>query len=207
MASQFEALKNNSNMNLEELLTKKRDCIVGNWINSVQETYPAETVEFFRHQRNRFANPIGATISETMGPLFDELLNGNNPQNMSSLLDNIVRIRAVQDFMPSGAVAVVFLLKKVIREELARDIKREEGLFEDLLEFESRIDQCVLLAFDVYMKCREKIWEIKLDDFKKRPFFTTGRGMRCLSYMLQQEQRQGKGTEDCCNNCGLGKVR
>ena len=193
------------NMNLQKLLTKKRDRIVGNWVNSIQESYPAETVEFFRHQRNRFANPVGAAISETTGPLFDELLNGNNPQNISSLLDNIVRIRAVQDFMPSGAVAVVFLLKKVIRDELKKDIEKD-GLYEDLLEFESRIDYCVLLAFDVYMKCRETVWENKLDDFIKRPFVTGG-GMKCLSYMLRQEQGQGKGTEDCCNNCGPGEVR
>lgn len=192
-------------MNLEKLLTKKRDRIVDKWIQSVRESYPSETVEFFRHQRNRFANPLGASISETMGPLFDELLNGNNPQNISSLLDNIVRIRAVQDFPPSGAVAVVFLLKKVIRDEMRKDIDKD-GLFEDLLEFESRIDYCVLLAFDVYMKCRETIWENKLDDFKKRPFVTEGVD-RCLSYMLKQEQRQGKGTEDCCNSCGLGEVR
>ena len=192
-------------MNLEKLLTKKRDRIVDKWIQSVQESYPAETVEFFRHQRNRFANPIGAAISETIGPLFDEFLNGNNPQNISSLLDRIIRIRAVQDFPPSGAVAVVFLLKKVIRDEMRKDIDKD-GLFEDLLEFESRIDYCVLLAFDVYMKCRETIWENKLDDFIKRPFVTSG-AAKCLSYMLRQEQGQGKGTEDCCNNCGLGEVR
>ena len=192
-------------MNLEKLLAKKRDRIVDKWINSIQESYPAETVEFFRHQRNRFANPVGAAISETVGPLFDELLNGNNQQNMFSLLDKIVRIRAVQDFPPSGAVAVVFLLKKVIRDEMRKDIDKD-GLFEDLLEFESRIDYCVLLAFDVYMKCREKIWEIKLDEFKKRPFFVEGEA-RCLSYMVRQEQGQGKGTKDCCNSCGLGEVR
>jgi hypothetical protein len=200
-----EALKNSANMNLEKLLAKKRDCIVDKWIDSVQESYPSETVEFFRHQRNRFANPVGVTISETVGPLFDELLNGNNQQNISSLLDNIVRIRAVQDFPPSGAVAVVLLLKKVIRDEMRKDIDKD-GLFEDLLEFESRIDYCALLAFDVYMKCREKIWEIKLDEFKKRPFFIEGEA-KCLSYMVRQEQGQGKGTEGCCNNCGLGKVR
>jgi hypothetical protein len=200
-----EALMSRVNMNLEKLLAKKRDRIVDKWINSIQESYPAETVEFFRHQRNRFANPIGAAISETTGPLFDELLNGNNPQNMFSLLDKIVRIRAVQDFPPSGAVAVVFLLKKVIRDEMRKDIDKD-GLFEDLLEFESRIDYCVLLAFDVYMKCRETIWENKLDDFKKRPFVTEGVD-RCLSYMLKQEQGQGKGTKDCCNSCGLGEVR
>jgi hypothetical protein len=192
-------------MNLEKFLTKKRGHIVDKWIQCVQETYPTETVKFFRHQRNRFANPLGAAISETMGPLFDELLNGNNPQNISSLLDRIIRIRAVQEFLPSGAVAVVFLLKKVIRDELKKDIEKD-GLIEDLLEFESRIDYCVLLAFDVYMKCRETIWENKLDDFIKRPFLTCG-GARCLSYMLRQEQEQNKGTEDCCNNCGLGEVR
>jgi len=192
-------------MNLEKLLIKKRDRIVDKWINSIQESYPAETVEFFRHQRNRFANPVGAAISETVGPLFDELLNGNNQQNMFSFLDRIIRIRAVQDFPPSGAVAVVFLLKKVIRDEMRKDIDKD-GLFEDLLEFESRIDYCVLLAFDVYMKCRETIWENKLDDFIKRPFLVKGEA-KCLSYMLRQEQGQGKGTKDGCNSCGLGEVR
>ncbi len=200
-----EALKNSANMNLEKLLAKKRILIVDKWINSVQESYPSETVEFFRHQRNKFANPVGAEISEAVGPLFDELLNGNNQQNMFSLLDKIVRIRAVQDFPPSGAVAVVLLLKKVIRDEMRKDIDKD-GLFEDLLEFESRIDYCALLAFDVYMKCREKIWEIKLDEFKKRPFFTEGEA-KCLSYMVRQEQGQGKGAKDCCNSCGLGEVR
>ena len=174
-------------------------------INSIQESYPSETVEFFRHQRNKFANPVGAEISEAVGPLFDELCNGNNQQNMLSLLDKIIRIRAVQDFPPSGAVAVVLLLKKIIRDEMRKDIDTD-GLLEDLLEFESRIDYCVLLAFDVYMKCREKIWEIKLDEFKKRPFFVEGEA-RCLSYMVRQEQGQGKGTKDCCNSCGLGEVR
>ena len=196
-------------MNLEKLLAKKRDRIVDKWINSVHESYPSETVEFFRHQRNKFANPVGAEISEAVGPLFDELLNENNQQNMFSLLDKIVRIRAVQDFPPSGAVAVVLLLKKVIRDEMRKDIDTD-GLFEDLLEFESRIDYCVLLAFDVYMKCRETIWENKLNDFIKRPYatgFATGKGARCLSYMLKQEQKQGKGSEDCCNSCGLGEVR
>ena len=31
---------------------------------------------------------------------------------------------------------------------------------------ESKIDTMALLAFDIYMKCREKIYEIKLDEVK-----------------------------------------
>ena len=202
----LKSYKNSADMNLEKLLTKKREFIIEKWIHSIQETYPSETAEFFRNQRNRFANPLGASISEAVGPLFDEILNENNPQKMSSFLDRIIRIRAVQDFSPSMAVAVIFLLKKVIRDEMKKDIDHG-GLFEELLDFESRIDYCVLLAFDVYMKCREKIWAIKLDEFKKRPYFVEGEA-RCLSYMLRQEQMQGKeGTKDCCNSCGLGEVR
>ena len=183
-------------MDLKGLLEKKRDSIVDRWIQVVQETYPPETVEFFRKQKNEFANPIGFEISRTMGPLFDELLKGvNDSEKISFFLDNIIKVRAVQDFAPSAAVAIVFLLKKIIRKELAEDIK-EAGLFEDLLEFESRIDYLALLAFDVYMGRREKVWRVKLNEFVRvRPFLIEdGTGAMCLSYKIRQEQRQGKNT-------------
>ncbi|NIA08553.1 MAG: hypothetical protein GWP10_01950, partial [Nitrospiraceae bacterium] len=103
-------------MDLKGLLEKKRDSITERWIQAVQETYPHMTVEFFRKQRNEFANPVGFEISRTMGPLFDELLrDADDPEKISSLLDNVIKVRAVQDFDPSAAVAIVFLLKKIIR--------------------------------------------------------------------------------------------
>jgi hypothetical protein len=37
------------------------------------------------------------------------------PDTVSTFLDGIVRIRAVQNFAPSEAVAFIFHLKKVIR--------------------------------------------------------------------------------------------
>ncbi len=183
-------------MDLKRLLKEKRDSIADRWVQAVQETYPHLTVEFFRKQRNEFANPVGFEISRTMGPLFDELLKDvNDPERLSSLIDNVIKVRAVQDFEPSGAVAIVFLLKKIIRKELAKEI-REGELFEDLMEFESRIDYLALLAFDVYMRRRERVWRVKLNEFvRARPFLIEdGTGAMCLSYKIRQEQKQGKKT-------------
>jgi hypothetical protein len=77
----------------------------------------------------------------------------------------MIRIRAVQDFLPSKAIGFVFLLKRVIQEELGREV-RERGLGEELLDFERQIDDLALLAFDVYMQCREKIFEVRIREVK-----------------------------------------
>ena len=87
--------------------------------------------------------------------------------------NSIIRIRSIQDFTASQAVAFTFKLKDVIREELAgkmqgRPADAQSRLREELHAFETRIDELSLLAFDVYMKCREKLYEIRTNEIKKR---------------------------------------
>ena len=80
-------------------------------------------------------------------------------------IDNIVRIRAVQDYSPSQATAFIFLLKKAIRNEVTTEL-REDQLFNEYMEFESRIDELALFTFDIHMMCREKIYELKVNEIK-----------------------------------------
>lgn len=135
------------------------------WSQLILETYPADTSRFLKQEKDRFINPVGYTISQEIEVVYDELLQRMNSDKLAACLDNIIRIRAVQDFSPSQTVAFIFLLKKAIREELTSEIK-ENRVFEELLEFEARIDKLVLLAFDIYMKCREKVFEIRLNEAK-----------------------------------------
>jgi hypothetical protein len=152
-------------MNLEKLLKEKKSAIQGKWLDKILETYPADTKRFLRKQKDQFANPVGHTISKEIQSLYTEALCTEeiDPVEVSPILDRIIRIRAVQDFAPSQAVAIIFLLKKVIREELGSEIQ-ENSLHDELLAFESRIDDLALLAFDIYMKCREKIYEIRANE-------------------------------------------
>ena len=79
----------------------------------------------------------------------------------------IIRIRAIQNFSPSQAVAFVFFLKTVIRDALEGEI-RQSGIKEELLIIETRIDQLALLAFDQYMACREKLYDLKANELRRQ---------------------------------------
>ncbi len=156
-------------MKLNLLLLENKQKILKKWFDLILETYPPDTTSFLKGQKNRFDNPVGYTISEGIEGLFEELLRGVDYDRVSPFLDNIIRIRAIQDFTPSQALGFVFLLKKVIREELANEI-REHRMFEEVLTLESKIDDLGNIAFDIYMKCREKIYELKANELRNRTY-------------------------------------
>lgn len=156
-------------MRLNSLLADKKAAILEKWFDVIIETYPPDTASFLKNQNNRFTNPIGATVSKGIEDIFDELLVGNNREKTPEFLDSMIRVRAVQDFTASQAISFIFPLKRIIREELSAEIAGNQ-LSDEILSLESSIDNLALSAFDIYMKCREKIYEIKANEVKSRTF-------------------------------------
>jgi len=154
-------------MQLATLLSQKKAAILGRWLTMIYESYPPETAIFLRKEKNRFDNPAGYRISEGLAGLYGALLQEMERDQILTWLDEIIRIRALQDFAPSQALAFIFLLKNVIRQELAEEI-RKENLAAEILELESRIDGLALLGFDVYTKRREKLHEIRTGEMQAR---------------------------------------
>jgi hypothetical protein len=154
-------------MSLTTHLAQKKSAILGRWLTTIYESYPPETAIFLRKEKDRFDNPAGYRISEGLEGLYGALLQEMERDQILTFLDEIIRIRVLQNFAPSQALAFVFLLKNTIREELAEEI-RKENLAEELLDLEARIDGLALLAFDVYTKRREKLQDIRVDEVKRR---------------------------------------
>ena len=154
-------------MGLESVVAEKKSAIVKRWFDLSIRTYPEETAGFLKNKKNRFANPVGHILFQELGSIIEGLFQGVDVNTLQPFLDNIIRIRAVQDFSASQAVAFIFLLKEVIREELAQEVE-ENRIGKALLDFESRIDALALLAFDVFMKCREKIYDLKANEMQNR---------------------------------------
>ena len=155
-------------MKLESLLEQKRDIILKKWAESIFGSYPPETSQFLSNQKDRFCNPVGHGVTEGTGEIYEALLLGERTDKLLAALDGIVRVRSIQDFSSSQAVSFMFQLKTVIRQELAEDLNRDKDLLEQLPGFESRIDGVALLAFDIYMQCREKLYEISANEAKRR---------------------------------------
>lgn len=145
-------------MALNSYLMKNKSAIMEKWFDMVVETYPADTSTFLKNQKDPFANPVGSATLNGLGTLFDELAGDMDPKAVESGLDPIVRIRAIQDFNPSKAVGFIFFLKKIVRDQIDRT---GDDFSRSLSDFESRVDEIGLCGFDIFMKCREKIYKIK----------------------------------------------
>ena len=156
-------------MPMRNLLTQKRTAILNKWFERVMETYPMEVQGVFRQQSDPFSNPVGSTIFHGLEGLYHELLGrAADYGKVRSSLDGIIRIRAIQEFSPSRAVVFLPLLKGVLKEEIGEEV-RQNRLYAEWLELESRIDEFLLLAFDIYMECREKVFQLKTEERNPRP--------------------------------------
>jgi hypothetical protein len=155
---------------LKQSLIEEKKSILERWFHLILETYPPETSKFIRKEKDRFVNPVGVTLSEGMEALYEGLLKGVEADQISNPLEKILQIRSVQDFSPSQAVVIVSLLKKAIQEEMKGNKVEMNGMdvmIGEWFNLESRIDQLTLMAFDIYTKYRERVYEIRINEIKK----------------------------------------
>ncbi len=156
-------------MKLKEALINNKPAILKLWLKMLAETYPPDAARFYAHQKDPFANPVGGTARKSLEAVFDSLLDGPDFEKLTPLLDPIIRIRAVQTFSPSRAVSFIFFIKQIVRTQLKDELNRHQ-LDAELAVFESRVDETALAAFDIFMKCREKIYQIKAFEERKRTY-------------------------------------
>ncbi len=154
-------------MRLEDLLCEKRSVILDKWFKDIIATYPSGGRDFLANEKDRFHNPVGNIISEEIRVLFDALTGDIDSDRVEISIDNIMKMRSVQDFTSSQAVVIVFLLKGVVGSTLGSEIDRLQ-IHDQLIEFHKRIDGLALRFFDSYMSCREKINRLRIDEVKNK---------------------------------------
>jgi hypothetical protein len=151
----------------DNFLVTKRDAILKRWRDLVLDTYPEDAARFFKREKDRFANPVGAAVIEESSAIFDEVMAGPDFEKLHAPLDRIIRIRAVQDFSPSQALSFIFLLKTAIRDATA-DQDLDAAAFREMMAVEVKIDRAALFGFEIYMGCREQIYRIRADEIRNR---------------------------------------
>ena len=151
---------------LNDLLQQNKDSIIERWLEDTLATYAKDMSSFLDREKDRFANPVGHALRTGTRAIFENLLDGMDPELICGHLNEIIKIRAIQDFPPGRAVSFVFLLKKAVRAGIgnkATDPKLAPGL----LDIDTKIDQIALFAFDIYTKCREQMHELRVNEVKR----------------------------------------
>lgn len=134
---------------------------------AVLETYPPDSVSFFKNTKDPFANPVGNTIKRSIDLLFTEVLKEKmDGPTVQEAMEPIIRLRAVQEFTPSQAMAFVFSLKSILREALNK-YRAEKNVIRFLETVAHNTDELMLAAVDIYARCRDKIYTLRINQSKE----------------------------------------
>lgn len=170
-------------MEVTEALTSKKQEILSVWIERTLDSYIAPG--FFKSAKDPFANPVGSNITAGLTALFDLLVAKADLQACAKPLDQVVRIRAVQEFTPAQAVAPFLELKWVVKQVLSGD-KATRPLLGKLDALDCDIDRMALTAFNIYSECREQLYRNRIRELKSGSALLTDAA--CPSALLRREQ-------------------
>ena len=117
-----------------------------------------------------YSTPIAMVFSGALEKILSSL--GKSENDCKEALDDVTRILAVQNFPPSKALSI-FLEPKLI----LRDIMMKTTVADTLMQeaFNSRLDALTLEAFDSYMRHREKIYQLKVEEGSRRMYMALRR--------------------------------
>ncbi len=169
-------------MDLAEAFRNYEDKIVDEWVDYTLSSYKSST--FFKKGPDKFANPVGGNTREALAKLFKLLSKNADPGEFTEPLDQIMRIRSIQEFSASAAVAPIHAVKHITREILSKDEERKQFIA-DLYDFEFAVDLAVLAAFDLYMQCREQLYKVRIKEIKTGNHILTD--SKCPSNLLKKD--------------------
>jgi len=169
-------------MELTEALADKKKEILSLWIERTLDSYAAPG--FFKSSKDLFANPVGVNIGNGLTALFELLAAKAEPVAFLKPLDQVVRIRAVQEFTPAQAMAPFLELKWVVKQVLSAH-KETQGLMGQLDTLDCAIDRMTLAAFDIFAECREQLYRNRIRELKTGSSILTDAA--CPSKLVQPE--------------------
>jgi RsbRD-like negative regulator of sigma factor len=140
---------------------QSKQWITEQWLGRVLRTYPCQTAQFLGQEPDPFRNPVGHTLRQALGILLDDVLLAADSSSVAAALDSIVQIRAVQDLTPSRALEFLFQLKNILHSQAPAS---------ELALVYARIDELCLQAFDLYMKYREKTYEVRTNEARRKVY-------------------------------------
>ncbi|ADW16484.1 hypothetical protein Despr_0300 [Desulfobulbus propionicus DSM 2032] len=168
-------------MELQKALANKKKEILSLWIERTLDSYASPG--FFKQSQDPFANPVGSNISAGLTSIYELLLTDTDQQAYCQPIDQVVRIRAVQDFTPAQAVAPFLELKWVVKQVFSLD-KETKPLLGLLDQLDCTIDGIALTAFNIYSECREQLYQNRIRELKSGSAILTDAA--CPSALMRQ---------------------
>jgi hypothetical protein len=131
----------------EQIVKENRQSVLDRWTSSVVAMLPGGLSH---------GSLVAGAIAEELGGLLDAVADRSLPA--SEPIVRITRILAVQEIPPSKALSILFSLRGLV-----------QGITPESEDpFRDRLEELTLQSFDSYMKHRETIYQLKVDEGRRR---------------------------------------
>ena len=142
-------------------LAAHRDEVLAAWRGLLFSRMPHGAVPHLQNP-DPFANPFGHRIHAATEAVLSGLAAGVPCETLAPALEPLMRVQAIQGNAASEAVAFVPLLHAAAR-QVPGGVPEEQAA-----ALRERVDALLLVAFDVYTRCREDFHEIRVRAARRR---------------------------------------
>lgn len=144
-------------MKVKKIIKERKESIAAKWVGRIFDSYPPERRQFLLENKDINSNPTGVTIISEINNILNELVAEKHSEKLNDYLENIIKIRLMQDYSPSNCVGFIMYIKDIIRDEIKNE-KLDFKLISEIFVIESLVDDFALIGFDIYLQQKEKIF-------------------------------------------------
>ena len=140
-------------------LEVNKGALLEQWLDCALALFP---------EKMEYSTPVAMMLSRSLEAILSGL--GESGKGCQQDLDDVTRILAVQSIPPSKALSIFFELKLILRSIMMKTSVAERLSGEALEACFARLDSLTLEAFDSYMQHREKLYQLKVEEGRRRMF-------------------------------------
>lgn len=156
-------------------IKQEKDTLLQKWVDKYYAAYPLGSTGFIRTSTDKFKNPIGIITQTSLSTLYDAAIGEDIEfSDVHNALNELVKLRAVQEMPPSRAVGPMAQLKTLFKEEVFDSLVKNNNnskvlqeIFEGFFTVAARIDSLLLLSMDLYSADREKVFNLRVEEIHR----------------------------------------
>jgi hypothetical protein len=133
------------------------------------DIFGEDVKSYFLKEVDPFQNPLASRVDEIFSSILKEIKSEFSLDALLPYLERLAQVLAI--YVPSAkkAMGTFLKLKGIIRENFGDEILERFGV-KGLLQMEDLINSLMVLTFDFYMKYRERLFEIRYEEWKRNHY-------------------------------------
>lgn len=151
-------------MRLIEKIESNSEFILELWFEKLISVFPETSLKYIRKHNEQFTNPIGFNLFNNLQVLLDCFLkNDNKSDNFLTSLEEVIKLRLIQDISPFEKANIYKPLREIILNKFSPALNKEE-----LIEIYDYFQKFEETSFNKYLEIQELIFDIKKEEIRNR---------------------------------------